>query len=149
MKKYTLVALLVLACIGSWALSSSMKTPSGKVISSCPKNLAGKWTGKYFYKDKSSNNIPTNFTFFVDSVSENNFSGHIVEPRTNWGPENLKEFEASVDGNCEGTNINFVKTYKFPNGHSVNYSGKFAKSKINGKWAIGSNWGGIWNVEKK
>ena len=149
MKKYILpVFVFMVVCITSWAFSSSMQAPTQKLTSSCPQELAGQWEGIYFYKDKSSSHIPTQFTLFVDSVSDNHFSGHIVEPRTNWGPEYLKEFQASFEGNCEGSSINFVKTYLFPNGHSINYSGKLANSKIHGQWTVGSDWGGTWKASK-
>ena len=85
----------------------------------------------------------------IDSVQGNHFSGQIVEPRTNWGPKDLKEFESSVEGVCNKENISFIKTYKFPGGHSVDYSGNLNKFKIQGSWTIGSDWSGIWNATKQ
>ena len=152
MSKSLLLAglLAITACMSSW-VSSSSNSSDGilKVNSNCPEYLQGKWKGKYFYSDESSRNISTDFALSIDSIQGNHFSGQVIESRTNWGPADLKEFESSVEGTCSKRSISFIKTYKFPGGHSVDYTGKMQKSQINGNWSIGSDWGGTWDAVKQ
>ncbi len=142
---FALILFLVVFA-NSWAFSSSR---DNQWTQNCPANLKGKYKGIYFYDQKSPKNTPTEFTLIIDSVGGRHFQGHTIESKTNWGPTHLKQFEAGVNGNCNGTAIRFIKTYKFNKGHSIDYEGHFEANELQGSWNIGPNWTGVWNATKQ
>lgn len=110
--------------------------------------FTGKWRGQYRYPP-GSNQAPVNFDMDL-TFSQGTVSGFIVEPAT-FGNQTSKNLYATFAGTVNGNTVEWKKTYDGTGGvsHSVIYRGDLDRDRrtITGRWRIGPNWGGTFNIE--
>lgn len=104
-------------------------------------NLSGYWTGVYDYVT-AEEPVPFNA---VISDEAGAVAGECIEPNT-FAPTRDRELFASLEGDCIGAAIQFVKRYEdLPGaGHAVRYVGvvNAARTQISGRWTIAPGWSG-------
>lgn len=111
--------------------------------------FTGAWGGRYFYprplKGVKSVKFEMDLTF-----SQGRVTGFIVEPNT-FGDKSSANLYASFSGKVAGNMVEWTKTYDGTAGinHSVLYRGTLdrAQRRIKGRWSIGADWSGDFNIE--
>ena len=110
--------------------------------------FTGKWRGQYRYPPGSSQ-APVSFDMDL-TFSQGTVSGFIVEPAT-FGNKTSKNLYATFAGTVNGNTVEWKKTYDGTGGvsHSVIYRGELDRDRrtITGRWRLGPNWGGTFNIE--
>jgi TolB-like protein len=112
--------------------------------------LAGTWRGMYFYPRQ--NMRPVDFTVTVRGSAER-FFGRMWEPAT-FGNGTSDKLFADIRGHATPSgDISFTKKYDGTAGvsHSVTYEGSLDEKgqTVEGRWAIGPTWSGVFRMTKQ
>jgi hypothetical protein len=104
--------------------------------------INGTWKGTYSYEDGRP---PVSFELELCQESSR-IRGSVAEPASTGGAELGARVEGSV---AQGT-LTFRKTYDGRGGlsHSVEYEGAAANGRMSGKWRIGTEVSGPFEIER-